>query len=639
MKIFVSWSGARSKELARLLKEWLPKVIQECEPWFSEKDIPSGAPWPTEIATNLNEARFGIICVTPENLSAPWLFFESGALTSHMGQPRLVCPLILGMDKSQLGTPLGLFHARSATDKEDFLELLRDINANSDGKKLDEDVLESVFEKFWGEFIERAKAIEKKPVPAGAGGKGAPGISFDCTQEEFVNRLSACDEVTILGITNGSLPGCLDKAWEKRKLANDKPWNKVEIIFPAKHLLKDMPFPGIANAQRTIENLNRRWETGVERARQFLRSYSNPDKPERLRARYVEVRSYDKPFPFVGQVYDNSAVRVTYILPDKDIKSSCYINLEKNNPPCKTLKGRQAPSLESNEAPPCKKANSRPVNCDSCQWEEEHSPCHAIYNAFRKISTGSTPLLAANIVGAIANRKNPRFVFSTLRPQNNWRETLHTADTERPVHLLAFVLMRYGHEVCLLLRNEKNASGEYNKYGVLPGKVNDVDFFDGMPNEEYRELVYQMQKAWDTHEADPSLNTFIRISQVASQSFGKQLGVQVDAPMQEALLNAACTQAAIRSIREKIGLEIPENRLRLIKNKFLVIQGDYELFIRCFVLDLKKIELGSITRTDFVRKSAAELKRLKREERLTDFLTKYNDEVIAMLGPSSKGKK
>jgi len=191
--------------------------------------------------------------------------------------------------------------------------------------------------------------------------------------------------------------------------------------------------------------------------------------------------------------------------------------------------------------------------------------------------------------------------------------------------------MRHKHEVCLLLRNEKNSSGEYNKYGVLPGKVNDIDFFDGLPEEQYRELVYQMQKAWDTRESDHSLNTFIRTSQEASQSFAKQLDIQVDGDIDDALLNAACKRAAIRSIREKIGLEIPDSRLRIRKRKFVVVQGDYELFIRCFVLDLKKMELASITRTDFVKKSANDLKKLKREKRLTDFLTNYTDEVLDIL--------
>ncbi|MDQ1623498.1 MAG: hypothetical protein QOH19_1916, partial [Actinomycetota bacterium] len=33
MKIFISWSGEESKQIALLLKPWLKKLIQTSEPW------------------------------------------------------------------------------------------------------------------------------------------------------------------------------------------------------------------------------------------------------------------------------------------------------------------------------------------------------------------------------------------------------------------------------------------------------------------------------------------------------------------------------------------------------------------------------------------------------------------------------
>jgi hypothetical protein len=634
MKIFVSWSGERSKELARLLKDWLPKVIQECDPWFSEKDIPSGAPWPTEISNNLNRARFGIMCVTPENLNAPWLFFEAGALTSRMKKDRLVCPLLLGMEKDKLGTPLGLFQSRIASDEKDMLLLLKNINDNCDGKKLEEKILEEAFEKYKAEFFDEVKKMEKKrPLMRPKQGE-VPGVSFDCTQEEFINHLSRCKEVTILGITNRNLNDYLNKAWKKREKVNPEPWNKVEIIFPAQHLLKDMPFPDVSAEVRSIGYLNHQWEDGVEKARKFLRSSTNPENPEGYRARFVEIRSYDKPFPFVGQIYDDNRIRVTYILPDKDIRSSCYMNLVRSTPPCKNHGVQPASLLEEADSPPCKKQDAAAVACESCTWEQAHSPCHAIYNTFKTISTASTPLLAANIVGWIGNREKPdslKFRFSTLRPQNNWRKTFKSADPDRPVHLLSFILLRYDHQACLLLRNEKNSSGEFNKFGVLPGKVNDIDFFDGLADEAYREQVYKMQKAWDRRETDPTYSAFLASSKKASELFAKHLNIQVGQAIGSATLNAACTRAAIRSIREKIGLEIPASRLKLRKKTYTVLQGDYELFIRCFVLDLGKSELGYITNPDFSRQRAEDLKKLKVEGRLTDFLTKYTGDILEIL--------
>src|SRR5260370_28578273 len=80
MRVLLSWSGARSAALAHALREWLPTVIQAVEPWMSESDIDRGARWSEEIVAQLEVARVGIICITPDNVSSPSLHFEAGAL-------------------------------------------------------------------------------------------------------------------------------------------------------------------------------------------------------------------------------------------------------------------------------------------------------------------------------------------------------------------------------------------------------------------------------------------------------------------------------------------------------------------------------------------------------------------------------
>ena len=45
MRVFLSWSGARSKALALALHEWLPGVFQGLEVFMPEKDIEKGEPW------------------------------------------------------------------------------------------------------------------------------------------------------------------------------------------------------------------------------------------------------------------------------------------------------------------------------------------------------------------------------------------------------------------------------------------------------------------------------------------------------------------------------------------------------------------------------------------------------------------
>ncbi len=84
MKVFISWSGERSKAVAQAWHDWLPNVIQAVEPWMSETDIAKGARWGMDMARELDETRVGIICLTPENLNAPWILFEAGALSKTL---------------------------------------------------------------------------------------------------------------------------------------------------------------------------------------------------------------------------------------------------------------------------------------------------------------------------------------------------------------------------------------------------------------------------------------------------------------------------------------------------------------------------------------------------------------------------
>ena len=81
MKVFISWSGNISLKVALIFRDWLPSVIQSIEPYVSSEDIDKGARWSTDIAKELENSTFGILCVTKENLEAPWLSFEAGALS------------------------------------------------------------------------------------------------------------------------------------------------------------------------------------------------------------------------------------------------------------------------------------------------------------------------------------------------------------------------------------------------------------------------------------------------------------------------------------------------------------------------------------------------------------------------------
>lgn len=82
MKVFLSWSGERSKVVAKSLSEWLEQVLQAVEPWIST-DIEKGKRWDGEISQKLEQSKVGIICLTKDNLESTWLHFEAGAISNN----------------------------------------------------------------------------------------------------------------------------------------------------------------------------------------------------------------------------------------------------------------------------------------------------------------------------------------------------------------------------------------------------------------------------------------------------------------------------------------------------------------------------------------------------------------------------
>ena len=90
LDVFISWSGQRSKALALQLHDWLKAVVQRANPWMSERDIGAGQRWNEQISARLKDTHFGIICLTPENLNAPWLLFEAGAVAKALDLARVV---------------------------------------------------------------------------------------------------------------------------------------------------------------------------------------------------------------------------------------------------------------------------------------------------------------------------------------------------------------------------------------------------------------------------------------------------------------------------------------------------------------------------------------------------------------------
>jgi len=146
VKIFLCWSGERSKAVAESLFEWLPKVIQKLEPWMSKTSIAAGRRWRDEVASQLEACHFGILCITADNLTAEWIHFEAGALAKAV-KHGCVVPYLHGIEKSSIKDPLAQFQAMKAT-KDDTFELLKSLNGALTDGKVPDSHLEEQFD-FW----------------------------------------------------------------------------------------------------------------------------------------------------------------------------------------------------------------------------------------------------------------------------------------------------------------------------------------------------------------------------------------------------------------------------------------------------------------------------------------------------------
>lgn len=116
MKIFVSWSGGRSRAVAEALRDWLPLVLPDADPWMSASDIHPGVKGLPEISEVLNNSNLGIICLTRENITAPWILFEAGALSKTLRES-LVCPYLLDLVPTDVKGPLAQFQAVVANNR------------------------------------------------------------------------------------------------------------------------------------------------------------------------------------------------------------------------------------------------------------------------------------------------------------------------------------------------------------------------------------------------------------------------------------------------------------------------------------------------------------------------------------------
>lgn len=159
MKVFLSWSGELSHKIALVFRDWLPSVIQSIIPYVSSEDIDKGARWSTDIAKELENSTYGILCVTKENFHAPWLTFEAGALSKTM-EKSAVSPFLFDIKRSEVSGPILQFQS-TIFEKEDIKKLVFSLNRACDSDILPDERLEKAFSVWYPTLEEQLNNLLK----------------------------------------------------------------------------------------------------------------------------------------------------------------------------------------------------------------------------------------------------------------------------------------------------------------------------------------------------------------------------------------------------------------------------------------------------------------------------------------------
>jgi hypothetical protein len=163
LRVFISWSGERSRRLALALQDWIPYLIHSIrreDLWVSDWDLEAGRPWASTLGEVLAETRIGMICLTHENRRAPWIHFEAGALAKQLDDAKVI-PVLYGMQPDDLeGSPLAQFQAVQL-NKHDLLKMMRSLNSELGMNRVADDVLKRSLDLNWPEFESRLRELDE----------------------------------------------------------------------------------------------------------------------------------------------------------------------------------------------------------------------------------------------------------------------------------------------------------------------------------------------------------------------------------------------------------------------------------------------------------------------------------------------
>jgi hypothetical protein len=133
LKIYLSWSGTLSKQVAELFAKYLSMASPSFDVWSSQS-IEAGMNWNSQIVDALKSCDAILMFVTHNNSS--WMMFEAG-MAHSLG--KLLIPITVGVTPSDLTGPIAQFQSvniESSAAINNLIQMLLDKNDESYDSRL-----------------------------------------------------------------------------------------------------------------------------------------------------------------------------------------------------------------------------------------------------------------------------------------------------------------------------------------------------------------------------------------------------------------------------------------------------------------------------------------------------------------------
>jgi len=295
-KIFLSWSGDVSHSIARSLNDWLPVILQNVVPFISSEDLRKGGRWNADLSDELEQTKFGIICLTPDNLNAPWILFEAGAISRVVSDSH-VAPFLVDVKPSEIPPPLTGFNA-TKFEKADFRRLINSINTASGADAVKDEILDRSFDNAWDRLSEEiTKSIEANKSRSQKKGNDQEErrstdsilqelLELSRNQIQYISSIPRDNNVDIILSRIDRVIEFIDRSRISESMHPAAVRDMYRSFFAMKEFIFGYHYPD--DVRNTIERLISRLEGPVEHI--YLISGARDEEKARLRSRQRSER-------------------------------------------------------------------------------------------------------------------------------------------------------------------------------------------------------------------------------------------------------------------------------------------------------------------------------------------------------------